>query len=92
MTNKDVVPEKVILKKVKEHLINNNFYFIREVQMIKIGVPDIVACKDGRFIAIECKSSIGKLSRIQEYEREKILKAGGTYYVINNVEQIKEIK
>lgn len=90
--NKNIIPEKVILKKVKEHLTKNNFYFIREMQMIKIGVPDIIACKGGRFIAIECKSSVGKLSKIQEYEREKILKAGGTYYVINDVEQIKDIK
>ena len=41
------------------------------------GIPDVVACIDGRFYAFEVKQLSGKLTRLQEHTLEKIRAAGG---------------
>ena len=43
----------------------------------KRGVPDILACVDGRFLAIELKVTGNTLQREQEMECERIHSAGG---------------
>ena len=47
------------------------------------GVPDIIACARGRFIAIECKAGKGKLTALQARELENISKAGGLSYCVD---------
>lgn len=49
----------------------------------RAGVPDIVGCYRGVFIAVECKAGKGKTTAIQEAEIEKIQKAKGHAFVIN---------
>lgn len=46
------------------------------------GVPDLVACIDGKFVAIEVKTEKGKLSKLQEIAIESIREAGGVVEVI----------
>jgi hypothetical protein len=41
------------------------------------GVPDIVACWNGRFIGIECKAGSGKVTALQERELGRIEDSGG---------------
>lgn len=59
----------------------------------RAGIPDIVGCYAGRFVAFECKAGKGKTTALQDRELEKIRKAKGLAFVINedNVEQIKEL-
>jgi Holliday junction resolvase len=47
------------------------------------GVPDIIACYKGYFIAIECKAGVGKPTALQEQQLAKIRKAGGAAIVVN---------
>ena len=47
------------------------------------GVPDILICYRGRFIAIECKAGKNKPTPLQEAEMQKIRESGGMTYVIN---------
>jgi len=49
------------------------------------GIPDIICCVKGKFIAIEVKSATGKLTELQKYELEKITEAGGVALVINGL-------
>lgn len=46
------------------------------------GVPDIVACHRGRFLAIECKAGYNKTTALQEREIAAIHKAGGAAMVV----------
>jgi Holliday junction resolvase len=59
----------------------------------RAGIPDIVGCYNGRFIAIECKAGKGTLTELQKRELERIKDACGLAYVINesNVDQLKEL-
>jgi len=55
------------------------------------GIPDIIGCMDGRFIAIECKAGKGQLTELQKRELEKIMHADGLTFVAreDNLEEIK---
>lgn len=41
------------------------------------GIPDIIVCFHGRFIAIECKAGKGKTTALQERELSRIEAADG---------------
>lgn len=41
------------------------------------GIPDIIACVNGRFIAFEIKTPSGKTTKLQEATIRKILNACG---------------
>ena len=47
----------------------------------RAGIPDIVGCMDGHFIAIECKAGKGKTTALQDRELNLILNAGGTVFI-----------
>ena len=55
------------------------------------GIPDIIACIDGRFVAFEVKTSTGKISKLQEITIEKINKADGIACVVRSVDQVKVV-
>ena len=47
------------------------------------GVPDIICCLEGNFLAIECKAGNNKPTALQEKELQRIANAGGDTFVIN---------
>jgi len=49
------------------------------------GVPDIICCYRGFFIAIECKAGKNKPTALQEREMGKVNAAGGMAILINEV-------
>lgn len=77
--------QTAILKKLKP------YYHIKIISASTAGHPDIVMCKEGRAIFIECKSDTGKLSALQEYQRDEIIKSGGIYILARSVEDVDRI-
>jgi Holliday junction resolvase len=58
----------------------------------KAGVPDLICCYAGSFIAIEVKA-LGKLSGVTELQKrriEEIRKAGGIAFAADRVEVVEE--
>lgn len=52
------------------------------------GLPDIIACVDGKFYGFETKLPEGKdPSPIQEFIHKKICKSGGKVFVSRSVQQ-----
>jgi len=49
----------------------------------RVGVPDIICCINGFFLAIECKAGSNKPTALQERELDKIAEAGGISMVVN---------
>jgi len=80
-----MTPEAKVKKKVVNVLKNYGAYYFYPVTggFGRSGIPDIVACYLGRFIAIECKAGSNKPTALQEAELEKIKKAGGISMVVN---------
>ena len=70
--------EKLYEKKIKVYLKSIGAYFIKTHgdRFSKVGTPDIIACVNGYFVAVEVKAENGKPSDLQLYHLEQIRKAG----------------
>ena len=55
------------------------------------GIPDIIACIDGRFFAFEVKQPSGKMTKLQEITIKRIHKANGHAHKVTSVEEVIEI-
>ena len=55
------------------------------------GVPDIIACIKGRFVAIEVKRPGQKPTPIQEAFLESITKKGGVAFWSDNLDRVKSL-
>jgi len=72
-------PEKKVKDKVKKILEDNGAYYFMPATggYGKSGVPDIVACLQGKFIGIECKANGGRPTALQEKNLNDIMAVGG---------------
>lgn len=75
---------------------NNSGYILldsnngkRAIKLGMAGSPDLIACSpEGQFIAIECKSSKGKLSPKQEEFLNKVRELGGKAIVVRSLDEL----
>lgn len=88
-------PEKAVKDKVVAILKDEDVYYFFPAThgYGRSGVPDIVACAGGGFLAIECKAGTGKPTLLQVRELERIRRAGGTAVVANdeNWDQVRPL-
>jgi len=88
-------PEKKVKDKVTAILRKHGayYFFPATYGMGRAGVPDIIVCFNGLFIAIECKAGTGKTTALQDRELAAIKQAGGISTVINetNIELVEKI-
>mgnify|MGYP002521495493 CR=1 FL=1 len=85
--------EKNFENKIKLYLESKNCWFVKFFanRMTKVGVPDLLACVNGFFVAIEVKASKGKPTELQLWNREKIRESGGISIIIYP-EQFEDFK
>jgi hypothetical protein len=78
-------PEKKVKDKcVKLLKAHDVYYFFPATHGFgRSGVPDIICCVNGRFLAVECKAGENKPTALQEKEMADIRKQGGIAIVIN---------
>ena len=55
------------------------------------GIPDIIACVNGRFVAFEVKTETGRLSKLQEVTLGRIRDAGGRAYMVRSAAEVARI-
>ncbi len=55
------------------------------------GIPDIIGCVCGYFIALEVKTDEGRLSLIQELEGKEIIASKGIHGVVTDLEEAVEV-
>jgi hypothetical protein len=87
-------PEKKVKAAVRKILMRLDIYHFMPPGMGlgRSGIPDIIGCYQGRFIAIECKAGKGKTTALQEREIAWIKDAGGFTFVAreDNLEQLEQ--
>ena len=78
-------PEGKVKAAVKRILDAHNVYYFPPATggYGRSGVPDIVCCVNGHFLAIECKAGNGKTTVLQDREIQAIKDARGMAVVIN---------
>jgi len=73
-----------VVKVLKKHEVY--YFFPATGGYGRSGVPDIVCCARGRFLAIECKAGGGNPTALQAREIERINDAGGVAVVIRDTD------
>ena len=88
-------PEKKVKDKVKALLTSEGVYFFMPAThgFGRSGVPDIVACVNGLFLAIETKAGTNKPTALQVREIETIRRNNGVAVVVNeeNWDMVREL-
>lgn len=83
--------EKTLENKIKKHLQQNGHYYIKisASATMKSGIPDIISCIKGYFIAFEVKNPNGKgrVSKLQNAHIDLISKSDGLACVISSWEE-----
>jgi Holliday junction resolvase len=90
-----MTPEAKVKKKVVDVLKKNGAYYFFPATggYGRSGVPDIVSCYRGVFIAIECKAGTNKPTPLQQAEMGKIKQAQGFVLVVNetNIDDVSTL-
>lgn len=55
------------------------------------GIPDVIACINGRFVAFEVKTETGKLTKLQEITIQKIRSAKGQAFKVTSAAEVDAI-
>ena len=55
------------------------------------GIPDIIACVDGQFVAFEVKTETGRLTKLQKVTLGRIRDAGGRAYMVRAAAEVAGI-
>jgi len=88
--------EKKFENKVKKFLTEQGCWVLKYwsgAAYTKSGIPDLLVCCNGYFLAVELKSSTGKPSDLQKYHIREIRKAGGIAFVLypDGFEEFKQL-
>ena len=85
-------PERKVKAQVADILKEYGvYYFFPPANGLgRAGIPDIIACAWGQFLAIECKAGKGKPTELQLRELRAIRNANGVAFIVNetNVEAL----
>lgn len=86
--------EKNFENRIKRFLDEQGVWYVKFFAngFTKRGIPDLLCCVNGHFVAIEVKAERGELSELQEIQLQQIHEAGGTAMVVkpNEFDQFKE--
>ena len=55
------------------------------------GIPDIICCYRGRFVAFEVKTEKGRTTALQDMNIRKINEADGIAVVVRSVDDVKNV-
>ncbi len=80
--------QTVVLKMLKEKY---NAYAINIIHGSTSGIPDIIACIEGRFYVFEIKYGKDVVSELQKQHINKIIESGGRAHIITSTNQLCNI-
>lgn len=88
-----LTPEKKVKVKVVAFLRDAGVYYFSPATwgMGRSGVPDLVCCVAGKFLAIECKANGNKPTALQRAEINGIIESGGTAIVVDETNWEREL-
>jgi len=64
---------------------------VKTVIANRAGVPDILICYKGKFVAFEVKSGKGRLSPLQELNLTNIINNGGQAHCVRSLAEVEEV-
>lgn len=86
-------PEGRLKKRIKDYLTKEGAVVFAihggDNPFQEVGIPDLLACLEGRFIGVECKLPGEKLRPVQEVVIRRLEKAGALVVVATSVEDVE---
>lgn len=83
--------EKKIQSEIIEYLNSKDIYNVKVITSNVAGTPDIIICKDSKFVALEVKKIGNHQSLRQDAQFDRIRKSSGKAFVVYGVEDVKKI-
>ena len=86
--------EKTIVNKILKYLKNQDKCFAWKEhggRYGSAGIPDIICCYQGRFVAFEVKTPTGKLTKLQEIALRDINIAEGVALKVRSLEEVENV-
>ena len=86
--------ERDLIAKISNYLKSvQDLFFWKEHggQYGTAGIPDLIVCYKGKFIAFEAKVGKNKATPLQDTTIKRIIKAGGYALVVRTLDEVKEI-
>ena len=85
--------EKRIENQIKQYLDSIGAWHIKTHgnMFSRAGTPDVLACVNGRFVAIEVKQPGGRVSPLQMAHIKLIRQSNGTAFVAYSLEDVKYV-
>ena len=86
--------EAALIQKIRKYLVTvPDCFFWKEHggQYGTAGIPDIIVCYRGRFVAMEAKVGNNQPTKLQAATIDKIRQAGGTAAVVRSVENARQV-
>lgn len=83
--------ERDIQAKILSWLQSKSIYAKKIIVANSSGAPDIFCCVGGSFIGLEVKRPGEHQTSLQVYNQYKIEKAGGKYFVVTSVDEVKKL-
>lgn len=68
----------------------DGYLFNAQGNATHIGIPDVLACVYGRFVAIEAKQRGKRARRRQRVELARIRRAGGVAFEADSIETVRK--
>lgn len=85
--------ESKIQSNILKKLTDNGIYAHKNITTNKKGIPDIIACVNGKYLALEVKQPGGKATELQLYNIDMIRKSGGVAEIVHSwLEVIKVLE
>lgn len=81
--------EAKVQKDIINWLVFKGAWVVKTIATNKGGTPDVIACLNGFFIAIEVKKPGGTPSPLQLAQIIKIHEANGIAFVTDNLDKVK---
>jgi len=83
--------ESKIQSKILKNLKGLGIYAHKNITTNKKGVPDIIVCFKGKYLALEVKQPGGKTTELQDYNIAKIRESGGVAEIVYSWEDVRDI-
>jgi len=85
--------EKALQSKIIRWLKDRGAFVVKQHGGVytEVGIPDLVCCYKGRFIAFELKVKNNTTTKIQDFKIDRIRKAGGIAEVIRSLDEVKKV-
>ncbi len=92
--NEVKMKESDLIRKITEYLrtVKSLFFWKEHGGMYgTAGIPDLIVCYRGRFIAFECKVGKNTPTVLQAQTIRQIIAAGGYAMVVRSVDEVRRV-